>query len=102
MRADMHKVVVERERGGMRGNRKWSKRLPFVPDDDYDDQLKFASSGRRRQYGHRSKWFTDVLGRWKDSCAVISDVRGTRCTVSCGKVWTSARSLGDTSSIIWR
>ena len=62
MRADMHKVVVERERGGMRGNRKWSKRLQFVPDADYDDQPKFASSGRRRQYGHRSKWFTDVLG----------------------------------------
>lgn len=58
----MHKIVVERERGGMRGNRKWSLRLPFIADADYDDQPKFVSSGRRRQYGHRSKWFTDVLG----------------------------------------
>jgi hypothetical protein len=63
MRADLHKVVVERERGGStQRNRKWGQRLPFVPDADYDDQPKFASSGRRRQYGHNSKWFTDVLG----------------------------------------
>ncbi len=63
MRADMNKVVVERERGGStRRNRKWGKRLPFVPDADYDDQPKFVSSARRRQYGYRSKWFTDVLG----------------------------------------
>jgi hypothetical protein len=62
MRADMHKVVVERERGGSsRRNRKWGKRLCFVPESDYDDQPKFASSARRRQYGYNSKWFTDVL-----------------------------------------
>src|SRR5271169_4609617 len=62
MRADMHKVVVERERGGgTRRNRKWGKRLPFVPDADYEDQPKFASSARRLQYGNKSKWFTDVL-----------------------------------------
>ena len=34
----------------------------FVPDADYEDQLKFVSSGRRRQYGSDCKWFTDVLG----------------------------------------
>ena len=63
MRKDMNKVVVERERGGStRRNRKWGKRLPFVPDADYEDQPKFVSSGRRRQYGSDCKWFTDVLG----------------------------------------
>src|ERR1700721_3757306 len=63
MRIDMNKVVVERERGGStRRNRKWGKRLPFVPDADYEDQPKFVSSGRRRQYGSDCKWFTDVLG----------------------------------------
>lgn len=62
MRKDMNKVVVERERGGStRRNRKWGKRLPFVPDADYEDQPKFVSSGRRRQYGSDCKWFTDVL-----------------------------------------
>src|SRR5580693_6010928 len=62
MRADMHKVVVERERGRSTWkNRKWGKRLPFVPDADYEDQPKFVSSGRRRQYGSDCKWFTDVL-----------------------------------------
>jgi hypothetical protein len=59
----MHKVVVERERGRSTWrNRKWGKRLPFVPDADYDDQPTFVSSGRKRQYGYGSKWFTDVLG----------------------------------------
>jgi hypothetical protein len=62
MRADMHKVVVERERGGKRGNRKWGMRIAFVPDGDYDEQPKFVSSARRRQYGYNYKWFTDVLG----------------------------------------
>jgi len=62
MREDMHKVVVERERGGStRTNRKWGKRLPYVLDHDYEDEPKFVSSGRRRQYGSKSKWFTDVL-----------------------------------------
>jgi hypothetical protein len=62
MRADMHKVVVERERGRSTWkNRKWGKRLPFVPDAEYEDQPKFVSSGRRRQYGSDCKWFTDVL-----------------------------------------
>ena len=37
MRADMHKVVVERERGRSTWkNRKWGKRLPFIPDADYE------------------------------------------------------------------
>ena len=63
MRADMHKVVVERERGRSTWrNRKWGKRLPFVADAEYDDQPKFVSSARRRQYGSDCKWFTDVLG----------------------------------------
>src|SRR5215469_5531567 len=63
MRSDMHKVVVERERhGSTRKNRKWGKRFPFVDDHDYEDQPKFVSSGRRRQYGPHCKWFTDVLG----------------------------------------
>ena len=63
MRADMHKVVVERERHGSTGkNRKWGQRLAFVPDTDYDDQPKFVSSARGRQYSNNHKWFTDVLG----------------------------------------
>jgi hypothetical protein len=63
MREDMHKVVVERERhGSTRKSRKWGQRLAFVPDGDYDDQPKFASSARRRQYGYDHKWFSDVLG----------------------------------------
>jgi len=63
MRADMHKVVVERERhGSTRKSRKWGLRLAFVPDGEYDNQPKFVSSGRRRQYGGDSKGFSDVLG----------------------------------------
>jgi hypothetical protein len=63
MRADMHKVVVERPRHGSRGkNRKWGKRIPFLPDAEYEDQPKFVSTSRRRQYGSNCKWFTDVLG----------------------------------------
>jgi hypothetical protein len=63
MRADMHKVVVERERhGSTRKSRKWGQRLAFVPDAEYDDQPKFVSSARRRQYGYDSKRFSDVLG----------------------------------------
>ena len=59
----MHKVVVERERhGSTQRNRKWGQRLAFVPDADYDDQPKFVSSSRGRQYGHHHKWFSDVLG----------------------------------------
>ena len=63
MRADMHKVVVERERhGSSRKNCKWGQRLAFVPDTDYDDQPKFVSSARGRQYSNDHKWFSDVLG----------------------------------------
>ena len=59
----MHKVVVERERhGSSRKSRKWGRRLAYVPDADYDDQPKFVSSARRRQYSSDSKHFTDVLG----------------------------------------
>jgi len=43
MRADMHKVVVERERRRSTWkNRKWGKRLPFVPDAD--DELEILPS----------------------------------------------------------
>lgn len=63
MREDMHKVVVERERyGSSRKNRKWGKRIAFASDAEHDDQPKFVSSGRKRQYGSHCKWFTDVLG----------------------------------------
>ena len=63
MRADMHKVVVERPRyGSRRTNRKWGQRLAFVPECDYDDQPKFASSARGRQYSCDHKSFSDVLG----------------------------------------
>ena len=63
MREDMHKVVVERGRHGSdRKSRKWGQRLPVIPEADYDDQPKFASSARRRQYGYSHKWFSDVLG----------------------------------------
>jgi hypothetical protein len=63
MRADMQKVVVERERyGSSRKSRKWGQRLAFVPDADYEDQRTFVSSARGRQYGYGSKSFSDVLG----------------------------------------
>ena len=63
MREDMPKVVVERERhGSTRKSRKWGQRLAFIADVDYDDQPKFVSSARRRQYGYNHKWFSDVLG----------------------------------------
>lgn len=66
MRADMNKVVVERERhGSTRRSRKWGQRLAFAPEADYDDQPKFASSARGRQYGYDHKSFTDVLGPLK-------------------------------------
>ena len=59
----MHKIIVERERhGSTRKNRKWGKRFSFVDDHDYEDQPKFVSSGRIRQYGCHRKWFSDVLG----------------------------------------
>jgi hypothetical protein len=62
----MHKVVVERPRyGSRRTNRKWGKRVTFVPDAEYDDQAGFASSGCVRQYGAERKWFSDVLGPLK-------------------------------------
>ena len=63
MRSDMHKVVVERERHGSAAkNRKWGQRVAFVPEADYDDQPKFVSSARGRQYSSNQKWFSDVLG----------------------------------------
>jgi hypothetical protein len=63
MGEDMHKVVVERQRHGSdRKSRKWGQRLPLIPDADYDDQPKFASSARRRQYGYSHKRLSDVLG----------------------------------------
>jgi hypothetical protein len=63
MRADMHKVVVERERhGSTRRNRKWGQRLAFVPEGEYDEQPKFVSSARGRQYSNDPKLFSDVLG----------------------------------------
>ena len=66
MRADMHKVVVERERhGSTRKSRKWGQRLTFIPDADYDGQPTFVSSARGRQYGCDSKGFSDVLGPLK-------------------------------------
>jgi hypothetical protein len=62
MRSDMHKIVVERERGGgTEKNRKWGKRLPYAPESDYDEEIRFASSARRRQYGWECKWLSDVL-----------------------------------------
>jgi len=59
----MHKVTVERERyGSTRRNRKWGTRIAYVPNADYDDQPKFASSARGRQYADSQKRFSDVLG----------------------------------------
>ncbi len=93
MRADMHKVVVERERHGSTGkNRKWGQRLAFVPDTDYDDQPKFVSSARGRQYSNNHKWFTDVLGPL-EGCfyAATSVARGTRCSANCARALTCGR-----------
>jgi hypothetical protein len=63
MRENMLKVVVERERhGSTQKNRKWGRRLTFVPESDCENEPKFASSARRRQYGYDHKWCSDVLG----------------------------------------
>lgn len=61
MRPDMKKVVVERPRRGSRApNQKFGVRLPYVPDQDYEDQPKRALGFE--SYRHSEKWFTDVLG----------------------------------------
>jgi len=75
----MHKVVVERPRGGQG----WAKKFPR-PQVPFDDLPKYQ--GIKRPHEHR-KWFTDVLGplrRWlrsqvgrpwddvySEACAVI-------------------------------
>lgn len=79
MRTDMHKVVVERPRGGQA----WAKKFPR-PQVPFDDLPKYQ--GIKRPHKHH-KWFTDVLGplrRWlrsqvgrpwddvySEACAVI-------------------------------
>ena len=79
MRNDMHKVVVERARGGQA----WAKKFPR-PHVPFDDLPKYQ--GIKQAHAHR-KWFTDVLGplrRWlrsqvgrpwnnvySEACAVI-------------------------------
>lgn len=79
MRTDMHKVVVERPRGGQG----WAKKFPR-PHVPFDDLPK--NQGIKRPHKH-AKWFTDVLNplrRWlrsqvgrpwndvySEACAVI-------------------------------
>src|SRR5215470_5348900 len=61
MRSDMNKIVVERERvGSWKPNHKWGKQLTYIPGCDYEDEPKWVSSSRHRQYGY-SKRFSDVL-----------------------------------------
>jgi hypothetical protein len=62
MRTDMHKIVIERERRGSRNkSRKWGKRLSYAQDSDYEEEVTFISSARRRQYGWDHKGLSDVL-----------------------------------------
>jgi hypothetical protein len=79
MRSDMHKVVVERPRGGQQ----WARQFPR-PKRPFDDLPKHESM--KAPHANR-KWFTDVLGplkRWlhiqigrpwndaySEACAVI-------------------------------
>jgi len=61
MRPDIHKVIVERpRRGPIRDNRKWGKRLSYLPGCDYEDEAKFASSSPVRQH-YDGKSFSDFL-----------------------------------------
>ena len=60
MRADMEKVIVERPRWASDWpNRKFHAALPVV-ESDYEDETKFAPSGRCRQSPQRGS--TDLLG----------------------------------------
>jgi hypothetical protein len=63
MRADMGKIITERERGG--SSAKSLKTGVVVPwrghEADYDDQPKRAKISARSQYGYNHKEFTDVL-----------------------------------------
>jgi len=70
MRPDMKKVVVERPRWGSRqSNHKFSARLKYVPDHDYEEQPKkaygFESHVVDRGSKYFAKEFTDVLGPLK-------------------------------------
>jgi hypothetical protein len=63
MRDDMSKVVIERPRwGSRRKSRKWGIRLRPIEGNEFEEQRKFVSSARRRQYGHDYRHSTDVLG----------------------------------------
>ena len=65
MRPDMQQVIIERPRGGrFRDNRKWGKRLAYVPDCDYEGEAKFVSSSASRQYAD-PKHFSDFLSPLK-------------------------------------
>jgi hypothetical protein len=66
----MKKVVVERPRWGSRqSSRKFSARLKYVPDHDYEEQPKKAYGFESHVVDRGSKYFekefTDVLGPLK-------------------------------------
>src|SRR5579884_2443965 len=63
MRSDMKKVVVERPRGGSwKPNRKFGARLRYIPDHDYEEEVKRVGISQSYRYKWGEKWFTDVLG----------------------------------------
>ena len=65
MKPYFSKLLTEQERAGSRNlSRKWGGKVRLHPDPehDYEDEINFVSSARRRQYGHNHKEFTDVLG----------------------------------------
>lgn len=62
MKPYFSKLLTEQERAGSKHpSRKYGGRLKYDPDSDYEDEVNFVSSARRRQYGHNYKEFTDVL-----------------------------------------
>lgn len=64
MKPYFSKLLTEQERAGSRNlSRKWGGRVRVHPDPEheYEDEITFVSSARRRQYGYNHKEFTDVL-----------------------------------------
>lgn len=63
MKEYFSKLLTEQERAGSKNRSvKWSGRLKYDPDSDYDDQINYVSMSRHgRQYGWNGKSLTDVL-----------------------------------------
>lgn len=56
MRSDMAKLLIDapRYKGHTDRSRKWGKRLKYNPDSDYEDEVNFVSSSRKRHGNSKS------------------------------------------------